>query len=172
MNKKEAAGGEIIVRTLDQEQTSALEELVGGKSVTESAKTAGVSRATLYRWLKTDAVFRAAYNQWHEQLEQSARSRLLVLSGVATETVREAMLKGDAKVAMQLLEKLGLIRPSGTILTETDEVQQRATLDTKKKRMDMEAEDRKLDRDVKWDRVEEKILDGMMGGSKKGGNRE
>ncbi len=52
------------------DQQTALEQLVSGMSVTQAAASSDISRATLYRWLKTDPTFRAAYNDWHNQMRK------------------------------------------------------------------------------------------------------
>ncbi len=49
---------------MSPQQQVAIEQLVAGKSLVASATSAGVTRLTLYRWLKSDPVFTAAYNAW------------------------------------------------------------------------------------------------------------
>jgi AcrR family transcriptional regulator len=144
---------------LATDQRSALEQLLVGKSVPESAQSAGVSRTTVYRWLKDDAAFRAAYNQWKDELEETARTRLLMLSDVATNALRTALEKGDGKLALATLKAMGLASPSKERLTEPADVKQRNELDKKKRRMDMEKEERQLHSDVKWDRFMDQALD-------------
>jgi hypothetical protein len=120
------------------EQQQVLELLLAGKSVASTAAAAGVSRATIYRWLKHDPVFLAAYNQWHDQIQESCRSRLMLLQEKAIDTVERTLEKGDGKVAMQLLKGMGVIgaKPVGAI--DAQEASERIDLDKEKRRVDLE----------------------------------
>jgi DNA-directed RNA polymerase specialized sigma24 family protein len=118
------------------EQQTALELLLLGKSVAETAKTAGVGRSTVHRWLKHDPAFRAAYNEWHDQLKESSRSRLLMLTDKATDALEKALEAGDARAALQLLKGMGLIKDQPAGPTEPEEV---------KKVMEIEKERRKIE---------------------------
>src|ERR1700683_5528484 len=95
---------------LGSEQEAALAHLLSGKSLVESARFARISRQTLYRWMKEDPVFQAAYNQWQEEMRNSARARLMAMSEKAAKAVETALERGDAKTAMQLLKGLGFLR--------------------------------------------------------------
>ncbi len=95
---------------LAAKQRTAMETLVAGGSVTEAARSCGVSRTTIYQWLKHDATFQAAYNQWHEMMEQSCRSRLKMMLDKASSALEKALEGGDAKAALQLLKGMGMIR--------------------------------------------------------------
>jgi transposase len=50
----------MTVEGLGQTQQTALAALKGGKSFPQAAEVAGVSRATVYRWVQSDPHFRAA----------------------------------------------------------------------------------------------------------------
>ena len=78
---------------LSPPQRTAIQLLTSGKTVVDSALAAGVSRATLYRWLKDDPNFQAAHNAWQHDAIATARSKLLALTDAAIETVRCALLK-------------------------------------------------------------------------------
>jgi hypothetical protein len=147
---------------LGTEQRSALEKLLGGKSVAESAELAGVSRATVYRWLKSDFQFRAAYNQWHDEMEESARSKLLMMSDLAAGAVRTALEKGDARTAMQLLKELGLMKPGGERLLDAGELKQRAELDEKRRRIGLKEEARKIESEAKQSRGFDRTIEEMF----------
>jgi AcrR family transcriptional regulator len=92
------------------DQQTALEQLVSGMSVTQAAASSDVSRATLYRWLKSDPTFRAAYNDWHNQMRKSAQSRLLAMTDTATDAIQRSMMTGDGRLAFAFLKGMGLIR--------------------------------------------------------------
>ena len=95
---------------LPPEQQTALELLVGGKAVAETARQVGVSRSTVFRWLKNDPVFRAAYNQWQEEIQSSCQSRLMTMTDKAADALEKSLEGGDGRLALQLLKGMGMIR--------------------------------------------------------------
>jgi hypothetical protein len=96
-------------KELGGEQRAALDLLCSGKTVAQTAELAGISRATVYRWLKSDAVFQAAYNQWHDQMRLSGRSRLLMLVEKAVGALEKALEAGEWRAAACLVKGLGLL---------------------------------------------------------------
>jgi transposase-like protein len=113
-------GGTLAADNLAAHQQATLELLVTGKSIAETARSAGVSRMTIHRWLKHDPVFRAAYNQWHEQLRESCRSRLQAMTDKAADALEKALEAGDARSALQLLKGMGMIKERPAEPTEYD----------------------------------------------------
>ena len=70
-NRLEVGGGEnVSLAKLTAEQQKALALLVEGKSIAEAARASGVSRPTVYKWMKQDVHFRAMMNQWRGELEE------------------------------------------------------------------------------------------------------
>jgi hypothetical protein len=138
---------------LEGAKLAALELMVSGKSVAETARTSGINRATIFRWLRHDATFRTAYNQWKEELKESCQGRLLALTEKATGAVESALDKGDAKTAMTLLTRLGLIQKQTTECTDEEEVAARAELAEKKRKSDLETAKRKVEIDDKFSRL-------------------
>jgi transposase-like protein len=132
---------------------TALELMVSGKSVAETARTCGVDRTTIFRWLRQDATFRTAYNQWKEELKESCRGRLLALTDKATMALETALEKGDAKSALALLRGLGLIEKQKPECVDEEEVAARAEIAEKKRKSDLEAAKRKVDIDDKYSRL-------------------
>ena len=126
-------------------QRSALQLLFSGKSVSETARLVGVSRMTLHRWLKSDPVFQAAYNEWHEQMEESGRSRLLMLTDKATDAVEKALAGGDARTALQLLKGMGLIKAKAVGPTDPEEVERVGELEKKKRELSLTREERNVE---------------------------
>jgi AcrR family transcriptional regulator len=116
---------------LPPDQRAVLELLLQGRSVSESAQSAGVGRRTVYNWFKKDPAFAALYNQWHEEMKETCRSRLLVLSGKATIALEKALEAGDAKSALQLLKGIGLLAPTAERPTEEEEVRKQTELERK-----------------------------------------
>ena len=100
-----AEGGAIA--KLGPEQQRALEYLLDGSSVAETARSMGVARSTIHRWIKNDPVFRAAYEEWQEEALASVRSRLLALTDRATDSIERSVKAGDSRLSMQVLKSLG-----------------------------------------------------------------
>ncbi len=98
-------------KKLTAKQERALEHLLAGETVTAAATVAGVGRSTLHRWLAEDLTFLAAYNRGRHELRDSARARLLQLGCQAMETVEGAVAGGDARIALKVLDSLGLLEP-------------------------------------------------------------
>jgi transposase-like protein len=94
---------------LPEDRRQVLEMLLAGTTIAETARTAGITRATIYRWLREDPVFQAAYNLWHEELQESCRSRLLAMTEKAAAAVEKALEAGDARLGMKMLKELGLM---------------------------------------------------------------
>ncbi|MGD0460891.1 MAG: hypothetical protein ABSB74_00220 [Tepidisphaeraceae bacterium] len=141
---KKESGGELAVTRLGAEQQTALELLLAGKSIVETARSAGVSRMAIYRWLKHDAAFQAAYNQWRDQLQESCRSRLQALTDKATDALEKALEAGDARTALQLLKGLGMIkeRPAGA--TDAEEIKKTLAMEEKRRELRLRRETARL----------------------------
>lgn len=93
---------------LTRAQHAALSALTAGKSIRAAAGAAGVHRVTVARWLHDDPRFRAAYNAWRQELVDLSRARLLQTAVLATLAVRKAIERGDGRLALALLDRLGL----------------------------------------------------------------
>ncbi len=142
--EKAESGGELALTRLGVEQQTALESLLTGKSIAETARSAGVSRMTIWRWMKHDPAFRAAYNQWHDQLQESCRSRLHALTDKATDALEKALEAGDARTALQLLKGLGMIkeRPAGP--TDPEEIEKTLAIEEKRRELKFRREKARL----------------------------
>ena len=127
------SGAELAER-LPRAQHAALAALSGGIPFAEAAKAAGVHRATVYRWLESDPLFRAAYNAWQQELRASARARLLKLADDAIDVVtKELRLHKNEKVAMALLNKLGVLTGRGGGQTDPELLKEEMELDRKER---------------------------------------
>jgi hypothetical protein len=99
-------------------QLAALGAIREGSSFQDAAQTAGVNRTTVYRWIKADPDFRAAYNCWQEELRESARARLLKISEKAVSVVEKSLdFHNGEKVAVAILRDLGLLKSSAGGMT-------------------------------------------------------
>jgi hypothetical protein len=81
---------------LNAKQQRAVFALLAAPSIVEAARQAGVSEATLHRWLQLPA-FREAYAAARQQLAQHALSGLQQAMRTATATLESVM--GNKKVA-------------------------------------------------------------------------
>jgi transposase len=131
--------------TLSNEQRTALELLVLGKSVSEAARTSGVSRVTIYSWMKRDATFQACYNGWQDEMRKSCRGRLMKMTDKAASAVQAALDRGNAQVAMQLLKGMGMIGPVRVGATNPEEVKMRMELKNRRKAVRLAEADAKVE---------------------------
>jgi hypothetical protein len=97
---------------LTASQHTVLQQLLLGKTATQAAEIADVDRSTVYRWMREDYQFIAAYNRARQDLFDAAHTRLLKLGEAAIETIETRLTRGDSRVAIMVLRGLGLL--SGT----------------------------------------------------------
>jgi len=99
------------IKPLSREQEAALAAIAAGKSAAAAAIDAGVHQGTLYRWLKEDPSFSAAYHTWQNECRESARGRLMALTDNAVSAVSNAIDKQDIRTALTILKGLGVLTP-------------------------------------------------------------
>ena len=98
---------------LTPKQAEMLDQLADGMSIADTARIVGVSRNTIYRWLRDDPVVRAAYNKWKLACEESARARLVALQDTAVDVLADELEnKRSARIAALLLDRMGLLTRS------------------------------------------------------------
>ena len=90
-------------------QLIALECLLAGQNMIDSAMAAGVDRSTLRRWLKSDFNFQAAVNRGRRDLQENFMHRLERLNVDAATCVGRAVHEGDVKTALEVLKRLGAL---------------------------------------------------------------
>jgi hypothetical protein len=139
-----AAATDALSIALPPDQRTALELLRAGTNITDAARDAGIDRRTIYRWLNHDPAFRAAYNQWQNELEESCRARLLALTGKAVDAVERSLEKGDAALALRVIRDLGINRPSTRRTTNPDEIRRRAAIAERERRFTLEHDERQV----------------------------
>ncbi len=98
-----------VMEGLDVGQSIALQILMSGGTVTAAAAGADVSRQAIYLWLAAGHPFRVALDLWKRDLAQCARTRLVMMTDLATSNVALALKRGDTRTALTLLEKLGVL---------------------------------------------------------------
>jgi Helix-turn-helix domain len=126
------------------DQQKVLEVIRAGKGIAEAARTVGLCRQTIYRWIKDDAQFRAVYHQWKEEMEESAHSRLLAILDTAVETVKKGMEAGNTKAAMALIDRMGVCGGPTRRLTDAKELEKQDRLAARRRKYELDEEDRKL----------------------------
>jgi AcrR family transcriptional regulator len=108
MRPRNATDGETGI-ALKPKQRTVLELLLTGMSISEAARSCGVDRGTVHRWLRDDGAFQAALNRGQRTLRRASEARLEVLAAEALDAVRRAVQDGDARTAIGLLRGLGML---------------------------------------------------------------
>ena len=99
-----------LMAPLSGPQRKTIYQLAGGASIQVAAAESRVCRMTVYRWMRDDPDFIAAYNCWKQEVVESAHCRLLELLDEAVDTLQEAVRKGDVKVALAVVRTTGGLR--------------------------------------------------------------
>ena len=115
---------EVVHPPLGADQQAIMDLLQSGKSIQETAQMVGISRQTFYRWLKSDPAFRAAYNKWQNEIEETTYARLLALSEVALDSLEKAIRSGDVKAVSLLFRVLDRLRSKSPKLSEAEDVRE------------------------------------------------
>jgi hypothetical protein len=68
-----------------------------------------VSRSTLYRWTAPDKALKSALDQRRYELQEVTQGRLMKIAGKAIDAVERAIDAGNAKIALAVLDGLGLL---------------------------------------------------------------
>jgi hypothetical protein len=121
-------GVSVEVDGLSADQRTAMESLGTGVSVVETAKAMGIHRGTIYRWIKQDAAFAAAYNAWHESLQENCRGSVAMLLGKSAATLHKAVEGGDAKIALAILTKTRMLEKEKERNTDEEEIRREAAI--------------------------------------------
>ncbi len=99
------------VQSLRKQQQAALTSLAEGHSVNRAALSANVSRATLYRWMKTDPAFMTALHAWRARARRTVRDRLMTIAEKASANLQESVRYGNLGASMAVLRGLGFFNP-------------------------------------------------------------
>ena len=109
--EKTPAQTEEAADALSRPKMIALEALRAQHGLAEAAAKAGVDRSTLYRWRRSDPLFRAKLNAWSQEQTESARLRILGgLDGMVEKLVWKAQNGWDG-IAMKFVQGMGVIKP-------------------------------------------------------------
>ena len=118
-------------------QIAALDALLSGRTATDAAAAAGVSRTTLYNWLGKDYRFQAALNRGRRDLRQAVACRADQLASDAADCVAQAVRKGDVKAALEILKWANIFAATFRIGSDDEAVLRH---EDEKRQVDREAE--------------------------------
>ena len=99
---------------LGANQLKALDAMVTGSNVVEAARIAGVGRATVFRWMRQNVLFKAALAAAQQRALASTRNKLISLTDMAAEVMRHRLAADDLRAAMAVLKSGGLMEPRGS----------------------------------------------------------
>jgi hypothetical protein len=111
---------EALALKLTAAQRIALEQILLGSQLSVAARSAGVTRMTLYRWLNRDPNFQAAYNTWQADAIINSRTRFLAMTNTATSTL-ECAVQSDPPMALAVLRASGIPKCTTTAPTDPEE---------------------------------------------------
>jgi len=109
MPKPSSHRAKVFAIGLSLEKRKALESMCSGDSAATSARRAGVSRTTIYRWISEDPDFSHAYNEWHKAMTECTRAKLMGIVDIAFQTIRTSVKNGDAKTAIRILSSMDVL---------------------------------------------------------------
>lgn len=132
VQREGAMPGRKLVRrlggSLSEEQQQALGLVTQGVSIREAGKQLGMHRGTIYRWLKTDPHFRAAYNAWQLEQQESCRAALMKAAEDAVKRVIGA-IHVDQKLAWQVIKELGILSRHRPLTADPSRVEMEIALE-------------------------------------------
>ncbi|MBN1341806.1 MAG: hypothetical protein JXQ73_03960 [Phycisphaerae bacterium] len=94
---------------LSIKQWRALDSLLLGKTITETAAEVGVDRSTIRRWFVLDFDFQAEYARRRNEFVRTIDNQLRRLAHKAIAALETALDAGKASAALALLKGLGLL---------------------------------------------------------------
>ena len=90
-------------------QATVLAELLSGKTITDAATAANVSRMTVHSWLREDFAFQAAWNRARSELCSENYSRLERLAVKSVDCLEKAIDANDVKIALEIVKGMGIL---------------------------------------------------------------
>jgi hypothetical protein len=103
-----------LLAGLSGPQVTVLRLMASGRTLSDAAKGAGVSRTAIYRWMSADGVFIAAHARLREEMRRAVKMDIEAIAGDALMNVQLAVSAGkDPRLCLMLLKYLGLLKPPG-----------------------------------------------------------
>ena len=104
----------------DQKQSAALQALIECKTLTEAAEKAGISRKTLYNYVRNDVQFARTYRQIIDETATEAAEAVEERANRATDTIEQIMNDQEQPASTRL-------KAAEMILAECDRKRTRVT---------------------------------------------
>jgi AcrR family transcriptional regulator len=105
---------------LAPEQTAVIGAILGGMTVTDAAKRAGVDRTTIYVWLKSDTHFQAELNRAKQEQVDAMRAQIRGLVDTAFSTLREMLTGPNVPAGVRLKAAITVLQSAGSL--EPDDI--------------------------------------------------
>jgi transposase len=123
---------------INARKAGALRALLASRSVEEAAQKAGVSKVTIFRWLRKDREFLEEYESACSQLVDEALMQLRQICRTAVDTLAEVMADGEATAA-------GRVTAARAALELTLKIEEHRTLLRRIERLETRMKDRRND---------------------------
>jgi hypothetical protein len=107
---------------LSEDQQRALGMLTEGTGIREVGQQLKIHRGTIYRWLRRDPYFRAAYNAWQLEQQESCRAALMKAAEKAVARVIQS-IPVHPELAWRVIKELGILSRSGSLSVEPSRVE-------------------------------------------------
>lgn len=102
---------ERLFEFLSPAQESVMQQLLQGRSISETSTRTGIARSSIYRWRDHDAVFQTLYTRLALELNQTTHHRMRQMTTIAADVIFHALDCGDRKIAFELLKTTGMLKP-------------------------------------------------------------
>lgn len=86
----------------DQKKSAALEALIDSRTLTEAAEKAGISRKTMYNYIRHDIDFAVSFRQMTEETATAAAEAVEARAARAAATIEEIMTDQDQPPMIRL----------------------------------------------------------------------
>ena len=96
-------------------QSSVIDTLLSGKTITETAEEFGLSRQTVSNWVNNNHVFKEEKERRQRNIRQESSELLHSALGKSIKVIINQLDKGDVVTARWLLSQVGIIQ----LLTDT-----------------------------------------------------
>ena len=96
-------------------QSSVIDTLLSGKTITETAEEFGLSRQTVSNWINNNHVFKEEKERRQRNIRQESSELLHSALGKSIKVIINQLDKGDVVTARWLLSQVGIIQ----LLTDT-----------------------------------------------------
>jgi hypothetical protein len=140
---------------LSVNQALAMNCIMAGGTMIAAAHAAGVDRRTLYEWLQPGTPLHEAVTIWKQDLATTARTRLLMMTDLATKNILAALQRGDVRTAMTLVQKIGVLSAPPIGPTHVEAVTEHVTTKSREQQANQTRQDDAADFVDQWTEMSE-----------------